>query len=204
MELEAKDYPQLTNEILFNRYIGGDLKAFDAILARTKNLIYSLIMRYVHSRPEADEIFQEVFFKVCKNKKLFRESISFKSWLVTICRNACIDYTRKQKRSFKTESLDGNLDDGHRSLLESLPADEMTPADNLSIQLENENLSKLLDKLPAEQRDTFYLKVVMELTFEEISDSMKCSTNTAKSRYRYALEALRALVKRQSVFDKAV
>ena len=68
MEIEDKDYPHLTDEILFNRYAGGDLKAFDELLRRTKGLLYSLILRYVTSHSEADELFQDVYFKVCRNK----------------------------------------------------------------------------------------------------------------------------------------
>lgn len=204
MELDDKDYPHLTEEVLFNRYTGGDVKAFDELLKRTKGLVYSLILRYVRAHSEADEIFQDIFLKVCKNKELFRQAISFKSWLVTITKNTCIDYTRRQKRSLKTETLDGDTREDKRQLAESVASEELRPDETLSIQMENVELTELLDKLPIEQRETFYLKVVMELTFEEIGQAMQCSTNTAKSRYRYALTTLRGLVKRKRVLEKAV
>jgi len=204
MELEEKDYPHLNDEILFNRYTGGDMRAFDELLKRTKGLIYSLILRYVRIHSEADELFQDIFLKVCKNKELFRESISFKSWLVTITKNTCIDYTRRQRRSLKTETLDGETDDDKRNLSETIASNAMTPDESLTIQIENSELEGLLDNLPTEQRETFYLKIVMELTFEEIGESMSCSTNTAKSRYRYALSTLRGLVKRKRLLEKAV
>ena len=91
MDFDEKDYPNLTNEILFNRYIGGDVNAFNVLLNRTKNLIYSMILRYVKNRNRAEEIFQDVYLKVCRNKDQFREAISFNSWIVTICKNTCID-----------------------------------------------------------------------------------------------------------------
>ena len=204
MELCQKDYPHLTEEVLFNRYCGGDLKAFDELIKRTRGLLYSLILRYAVSRSEADELFQEVFFKVCKNKDLFRESVSFKSWLVTICKNTCIDYTRKLKRSLKTETLDGGPDLDKRQLIDTVASAAPTPDDTLTIQIETEDLTQLLDQLPLEQKETFYLKIVMEMTFEEIGQAMNCSTNTAKSRHRYALTALRGLVNRKRFLEKAV
>ncbi|MBF0105847.1 MAG: sigma-70 family RNA polymerase sigma factor [Deltaproteobacteria bacterium] len=200
----AINYANLTDEILFNRYIGGDIKAFDELLTRHKGLLYSFVLRYVKVLSEADEIFQEVFFKVCRNKDQFRESISFKSWLVTICKNTCIDYLRKKKRTIHTETLDGDTSNDRRQLIDILSSEDSTPDESLTIQIENENLEELLDKLPLEQKETFYMKVVMEFTFEEIGLAMKCSTNTAKSRYRYALSALRALVKRRIFLEKAV
>lgn len=204
MKLNPDDYKNLTEEVLFNRYCGGDLAAFEVLLQRTKGLVYSIILRSVQNRSQADEIFQEVFLKVCKNKDLFREAISFKSWLVTICRNTCIDNSRRQKRSLKTESLDGLPEDDHRALSERVASQDDTPDQTLTIQMENKELAELLDKLPAEQRETFYLKVVSEMTFEEIGQSMSCSTNTAKSRYRYSLETLRGLVRRKRVLGKVI
>jgi len=203
VEFDEKDYPGLTDEILFNRYGAGDTRAFDEILNRNKGLVYSLILRFVKAQCEADEIFQDVFLKVCRNKDQFREAVSFKSWLATITRNTCIDYTRKAKRTLRTESLDYE-DDDRRSLSEVVPSEEATPFDELITQIENENLAELLDELPQRQKETFYLKVVMEMTFEEIGTSMACSTNTAKSRYRYALESLRGLVRRRRLLEKAV
>lgn len=197
------DYKSLTEELLFKRYCEGDVAAFDALLERLQGLAYSMILRYVKNDALADEIFQEVFYKVCKNKDQFREAVSFKSWLVTICRNTCIDYTRKQSREFKTTSLDGGMEDEGRSLAEQIAADAPSPLEEVSFKIEDAHVAELLDNLPAEQRDTFYQKVVMEMTFEEIGAAMGCSANTAKSRYRYALVALRSLVKRKRLLSKA-
>lgn len=199
------DYKTLSEELLFRRYCEGDIQAFDVLLERLKGLVYSMIFRYIKDEVLADEIFQEVFFKVCRNKDQFRESISFKSWLVTITKNTCIDYTRKQSRGLKTSPLDAQGGEGdERPLSERVASTAPTPADNLEYKIEDEELAELLDGLPVEQRETFYLKVVMELTFEEIGESMKCSTNTAKSRHRYALDTLRGLVKRKRLLEKAV
>lgn len=195
------DLAQLSDEILFNRYAGGDLKAFDILLKRHKGLIYSLILRYIRNSQQADEVFQEVFLKVCKNRDQFREAVSFKSWMVTICRNTCIDHIRHQKRTLVTDSLD-SADGEDRSLSEQVPGNQPSPLETLTLAIEDEALAELLDKLPLEQRETFQLKVAGEMTFEEIGAAMKCSVNTAKSRYRYALDALRTLVNRQRFYDK--
>lgn len=197
MESSKRNYDLLTDEVLFNRYCGGDAPAFDELLRRNKSLIYSLILRYTHSHSIADEIFQEVFLKVFRNKDLFREAVSFKAWLVTICKNTCIDYTRRQGRTLKTQSLDDAGSGDNHALAERVASDQLTPEESLNLSFEDKELKEILQRLPEEQRETFYLKVIMELTFEEIGESMQCSTNTAKSRFRYALETLRGLVRRK-------
>lgn len=203
MESKPYYYKDLTDEVLFNRYAGGDMAAFDVLLRRHKGLIYSLILRYVKSATIADEIFQEVFLKICKYKDQFRESISFKSWMVTICRNTCIDHLRHVKRSLETESLDADVRGGNHSLNERVASADPIASDYLAIRLETEEMGGYLEKLPLEQKEAFYLKVVMDMTFEEIGAVKKCSVNTVKSRYRYALETLRGLVNRQRLIRKA-
>lgn len=198
------NYNELTEELLFQRYCQGDIKAFDTLLARLKGLVYSMILRYHKDEALADEIFQEVFLKVCRYKDQFREAISFKSWLVTICRNTCIDYSRRFKRSGVTVPLDFAGDGTERPLAEILPGDGLSPLEEVSFKLEDEDLKLLLEELPSAQRETFYMKIAADLTFEEIGRAMNCSTNTAKSRYRYALATLRGLVKRQRFLRRAV
>ena len=193
------DSLKISEEILFRRYCDGDTAAFNTLLKRLKGLVYSLILRFTHDTALADEIFQEVFLKICKNKDQFREAISFKSWLMTVCRNTCIDFTRKQGRSLKTVPLDGNGSDDDRPLADKLATTDPTPLDELSFKVEDQALNSLLDNLPIEQRETFYMKIIGDLTFEEIGSAMQCSTNTAKSRFRYALATLRGLVRRQQI-----
>lgn len=204
MEYEKKDFIGLTDEILFQQYLRGNVDAFDEILRRTKGLVYSLILRYIKDKPVADEIFQDVFLKVCKNRELFRESVSFKSWLATVCRNTCIDHIRQQSRTLKTQPLQTPHDDERMNVIDFIPSSEPTPDGLLSEHLENTELEALIAKLPAEQSETFYLKIIMEMTFEEIGEAMQCSTNTAKSRYRYALDTLRGIIKRKRLLQKAV
>lgn len=204
MKFSKDEYKELSSEILFAQYQKGDVDSFDVLLDRHKRLIYSLILRYVKQKSVVDELFQDTFAKVCKNKDQFREAVSFKSWLATICRNTCIDYLRKQNRSLKTQSLDDRYDEDSQSLAEKVPDDGLTPDEVLRIDMEDKRLKALLDELPEDQKATFYMKIVMELTFEEIGQSMDCSANTAKSRYRYAVSTLQALVKRERFMKKVV
>lgn len=199
----AYDYKELSSEVLFARYSKGDILAFDALLARHQKLIYTLILRYVRNPSHADEVFQEVFFKICKNKDQFRESVSFKSWLATIARNTSIDFLRRQKKELGVLSLDEQKPESNdRALNERLTDEEaLSPLDTVIHRFEDEELNTLLDDLPIEQKETFVMKVVMEMTFEEIAEAMKISVNTAKSRHRYALKALRGLIKRQQVLQ---
>ncbi len=199
------DYKELSGEVLFGLYGKGDIAAFEELLQRHQKLIFSLIFRYVRNASHADEIFQDVFLKICKNKDQFREAVSFKSWLVTIARNTCIDFIRRHKKEIGSVPFDGKPENSeNRPLSERLAKEnELTPLDQVTHRFEDEHLNELLENLPSEQKETFVMKVVMDMTFEEIAASMRVSVNTAKSRHRYALKTLRSLVKRERFLERA-
>lgn len=187
----------LTDEILFARFQRGDASAFDIILSRYRASVFHMILRSVYNRQRAEEVFQECFKKIIEGRDNFKPTVSFKAWLFTIVRNTCIDEARKRHRQ---PGIDSIYADGDDQPLENKLSDDRLRADEEFSGAElKRSLDLALQKVPEEQRQTFYLRVVEELTFEEIGESMSCSTNTAKSRMRYALEQLRDLLKKRKV-----
>lgn len=172
---------QLTDEILFSRYKAGDTVSFNTLLAKHKNQVFAFIFKMVKSQAQAEDIFQETFFKVVERREQFRSDVSFKAWLFTIARNTTIDALRKKKRTL--EDLD---DEGQ---MEGISSDANAHDNAVEGELSS-FLTEALKKLPPEQRETFVLRVKAELTFEEIGEVMVCSTNTVKSRMRYAMDTL--------------
>ncbi len=135
----------------------------------------------VKSQAHAEDIFQETFFKVVERREQFRSDVSFKAWLFTIARTTTIDALRKKKRT--PEDLD---DEGQ---IEGISVETNAHENVVEGEL-GSLLTEALKKLPPEQRETFVLRVKSELTFEEIGEVMVCSTNTVKSRMRYAMDTL--------------
>lgn len=187
-------FEALTDEMLFARFKRGDQEAFDVLLKRYQAPIFSLVLKSTRNRAEAEDLFQEVFFKVVERRDQFRESVSFKAWLYTVSRNTCIDAARKQKRRPATSSI---FVDEEKPLEIRLASKNENPLDAAAGLELNTFLNEAVQVLPPEQRETFYLKVTGELTFEEIGEAMNCSVNTAKSRMRYALERLREVFKKR-------
>ncbi len=199
--MKGSDRPEdpfvsLTDEILFARFKNGDHPAFDALLARHQGLVFSFILKSVHDRPRAEDLFQEVFAKVIEKRDQFQPTVSFKAWLMTVCRNTVIDSVRYHKRRPQGDSLYEHED---RPLELKVAVDAPLPDQQVGDSEMNSLLNAVLNELPAEQKETFYLKVYEDLTFEEIGEVMKCSTNTAKSRMRYALETLRGILRKRKI-----
>lgn len=183
-----------TDETLFGRFKEGDQAAFDLLLKRYQGPIFSLILKSVRNHQAAEEIFQDVFFKVIEKRDSFRTDVSFRAWLFTVCRNTCIDTARKNKRA---PGIDSIFADEEKPLEIRLGSPNPGPLEGAAGSQLDSFLEEALRELPPEQRETFYLKVKGEMTFEEIGEVMKCSVNTAKSRMRYAAEQLREIFKKR-------
>ncbi|MBI2339729.1 MAG: sigma-70 family RNA polymerase sigma factor [Deltaproteobacteria bacterium] len=189
-ELSVINNESADDEALFARFKGGDHSAFDLLLKRYQAPIFSLILKSVGNRQSAEELFQDVFFKIIEKRDSFRTDVSFRAWLFTVCRNTCIDTARKNKRA---PGIDSIFVDEEKPLEIRQAGNNPGPLEGAAGAQLDSFLEEALRELPPQQRETFYLKVKGEMTFEEIGAVMKCSVNTAKSRLRYAAETLRGI-----------
>lgn len=176
-----------SDEDLVADYHGGNAAAFETLVTRHMPAVYSFAARMA-GRDEASDIVQSVFLKVWKSLHTYRpESSQFKTWLMRIARNATIDVMRKKKMvafsSFDTEQ--GNL-------LEDTLADTSPSAEEvLHAQDDARELAAMLGHLSPDQREVIVLYHEADRTFGEIAQIVGVPENTAKSRYRRGLIALR-------------
>ncbi|NUN13673.1 MAG: RNA polymerase sigma factor [Myxococcales bacterium] len=178
------------DEVLMERYCGGDARAFDRLLKRHGGPIYNFILRHVHNPTLAEDLTQETFMRVIRGAGDYERRAKFTTWLYTIARNQCIDALRRAKHR-RHPSLDQPLDSAESRTLgdtvkSDLPDSERGVVDSeFSVVLE-----RALARLPEEQREVFLMRQYQNLQFQEIAEITGVSPNTVKSRMRYALESL--------------
>lgn len=195
MARQERKSTEIKDEILFARFKKGDQEAFNEILMRYQAPIMTYIVKSTGNKEKAEEVFQDVFFKVVDRREQFKTKVSFKAWLYTIARTTCIDAARKRQRTPYMSSIYRDDEEQRDEKLES----QEPSAQDLTHELQIDGqLKEALDEIAPEQKETFVLKVMHEMTFEEIAVTMKCSVNTAKSRMRYALEKLRTILKKRN------
>ena len=158
----------------------------EQLVEKHKGPLYGYIFNMVRSKHEADEVFQEVWFKVIKKATSYK-SKNFRGWLMRIAHNIVIDRFRKKKASV---SLDDDRDD-NRSLLESISGNASGP----DVATANSEVAILIEegvsKLPPDQREVFVMRMKTGLTFREIAKIQRVTINTALARMQYALAKLR-------------
>jgi RNA polymerase sigma-70 factor (ECF subfamily) len=178
---------QLSDSALVSLYIAGNENAFELLVTRHKNKVYTTILLIVKNTDTAEDLVQDTFIKAIHTMKSgrYNEEGKFSSWICRIAHNLAIDYFRKEKRSPMINIEDGsnifnNLSFSEESI-ESLQIKEET----------HERLRELIQQLPEAQKEVLIMRHYADMSFQEIAETTGVSINTALGRMRYALINLR-------------
>ena len=140
---------------LVKMYIDGDCKAFDELIERYKNRVYTYIYHQVHDEYITDDIFQETFVKAIVTIKQGRyvENGKFLAWVNRIAHNLIIDYFRQEK-SENLQSCDGQEVD----ILNKKELSEDTVEDNMIVSQIYADVRSLVEALPDSQREVLKMR----------------------------------------------
>ena len=180
---------------LINMYIDGNEKAFEELLSRYKNKIYTSIYLFVKDDAKAEDIFQEVFIKVIntlRNGKYNHEG-KFSQWVMRIAYNLCVDNFRRKKRRPTLQPTD------EFDIFDVLKSNDLNGEQQIMRSQTHMRIRKLVDELPEEQREVVILRHYADMSFKEIAALTRVSINTALGRMRYALINIRKMVEERNV-----
>lgn len=180
----------LADEMLVRRYVEGQDEAFDALLSRYKDRLYSYIVHQLHDREKANDIFQDTFVKVIMTLRSGRytENGKFYAWLQRIAHNLVIDHYR----SVETESTISD-DETDGRLLENVAVATESREDEFITTQTLKEVRDMMNHLPEAQRQVVFMRFYQNLSFKEIADETGVSINTALGRMRYALLGMRRM-----------
>jgi RNA polymerase sigma-70 factor, ECF subfamily len=167
---------------LVERYLAGDIPAFDELMLRYERQIYRVCYRSVENRDDARDLAQEVFIKAFEHLPTFRRESSFKTWLYRIAMNHCINHVKKNAREFVevTESIGSTRPSVHAEMED---------------REQREQFRRLVKRLPPKQKAILELRIHEQLSYEEIAKISGRSVSTIKASVFFALEKIRKLVK---------
>ena len=167
--------------------------AFEELFSRYKNQAVNYVWQTVRSQQTAEEICQDVFLKVYKNAQSFDRTKRFKPWFWTIVRNATMDRLRK-KQDLLYEDLFKNEEDQTIEIEDSNENIELS----LIQKMEAQRLQKLIEKLPANQKEVLSLQVFSEMNYEEIANVTGKSISSIKSLLFRARKSLTELMEKEN------
>lgn len=186
---------QIPDALLVKNYVAGDENALASLINRHQSKIYGFIFSKVGDRDISDDIFQDTFIKVIKTLKSnsYNEEGKFLPWVMRIAHNLIIDYYRKNKKMpMLRETEEFSV---FSIMTDNNPNVEIQMITN---QVEND-LQKLIDELPNDQKEVLVMRIYQDLSFKEISELTGVSINTALGRMRYALMNLRKVIDKHQI-----
>lgn len=186
-----KNLTEMTNEELAVCYVKGNNRAFDLLLDRTQDDIFSYILFVVHDENSANDIFQETFVKaiVCLQKGKYSPSGKFSAWLMRIAHNAIMDWFRHRKQN-------NIVDVNEENDFSNFSSGELLDVSREDVFVNDQVMSdvkKLMEFLPAPQREVVFMRYYQDLSFKEIAKMTGVSINTSLGRMRYALINMRRM-----------
>lgn len=192
-----KNLNVMTDEELAMDYVNGNNRAFDELLFRHQTKLFSYILFVVRDREIADDLFQETFVKVITKLQEGKYSPSgkFSAWMMRIAHNVIMDLYR----GLKVQKIVDTSDDNDLS--------NISTNDFYSMDIESQyvnaqvlkDVKKLMNFLPASQREVVYMRYYQQLSFKEIAEMTNVSINTSLGRMRYAILNLRRMVKENEI-----
>ena len=192
-----KQLHEMTNEELALSYINGDNKAFDLLLSRNQEQLFSYIFFIVKDRALADDLFQETFIKVITklNEGKYCTNGRFGAWLITVAHNTIMDFYRSSKNDKYLNNIDTNEFDNavSISLMDSCIENHYVNQQVLK------DVKRMVDMLPTLQREVVFMRFFKQLSFKEIAEITNVSINTALGRMRYAILNLRRMAKTNGI-----
>jgi RNA polymerase sigma-70 factor (ECF subfamily) len=162
----------------------GDHESFARVYREFKDELLTVTVHLLGGdRATAEDVVHDVFVTLARKAAEIEIQSSLQSYLITACLNRARDVLRK---TYRSEPFTSELD--------LWPSQEQAVTDLASSNEDRKRVLTAMNTLPLEQREVVTLKIHSQLTFREISELLEIPSNTAQSRYRYALEKLKALL----------
>lgn len=169
------------------RLAAGDTTALDALYQRHYQPALAVALALLRDRSAAEDLVHEAFLRAWQRASSFRSHRgTFRSWLLTIVRNAAVDLLRQQAMQRRPSMLAAQ-ESLHASSEPDVPA-------HIILLLEAERLHQVLTRLAPEQRRAIEYAFFGELTHREIAEREGLPLGTVKGRVRLGLQRMRVLL----------
>jgi len=186
---------QITDALLVKNYIDGDENALSILINRHQSKIFGFIYSKISDRDISNDVFQDTFIKVIKTLKSnsYNEEGKFLPWVMRIAHNLIIDHFRKNKKMpmfRETEEF---------SIFSIMSDSSLTVEDQIIKDQVGVDIRKLIEELPADQKEVLMMRMYQDMSFKEISEVTGVSINTALGRMRYALMNMRKVIDKHQI-----
>jgi RNA polymerase sigma-70 factor (ECF subfamily) len=179
----------ISDQHYIDKILQGETNAFTALVDRYKDMIFSLSLKMLKNREEAEEVAQDTFIKIFNSLSKFKGDSKFSTWIYKIAYNTCLDRLKKNKK----EDLNISIDEFSAHLIKTM--------DNALSVLEDkerkQTIQNCLNLLPGDENFLLTLFYFEEQSLEEIGKIMSINANNVKVKLFRSRQKLAVILKKQ-------
>jgi RNA polymerase sigma-70 factor (ECF subfamily) len=187
----------VTDQELVSQVLAGDQYAFAELVERYQQPVYNLTYRMLNNAGEAEDAAQEAFLRAYQHIKRYDPERSFKTWLLSIASNYCIDRIRKRRLTWL--SIDEPLPPHP-----SLTSPETGPESAAVLDERNATIERMLAELAPDYRAAVALRYWYDMSYTEIAETLDTTESAIKSRLFRARQMLAERMKTSEAADMVV
>ena len=171
-----------SDEALYARWIGGDLRAFDALHARYERPLFGFVRAHVRDQAEAEDVLHEAFIAVLRERR--RDIRSFRAWIYEVTRNLCLNRARSSKRAARAVAEIATIEPEESSV------EHVIDAQRRAVVLE-----RAVSRLPETFAEVYRLRAA-GMSYDEVAEMLGVPVGTVKSRMHEMVLRLKEEVSR--------
>lgn len=163
---------------------------FDRLIAATQDELIHFAYHRLGNRQDAEDVVQDAYVEAYRDRAKRKHIAAVRPYLFRVVGNRCIDLLRSSLKQKMEPIVEENFSAEDNTLHTQLQREQW------------EQISCLLDAIPAKEAEVIRLRTYAELSFAEIAEAVGSSVPTVKSRFRYGLEKLRRKLHPEEVCDE--
>ncbi len=176
--MKKETFKDKSDEDLMESYKMGEVVAFEFLFERHSGKVLSYLSKRLQAPKEAQDLLQEVFFKLHRSRHQYNRTLPFSPWLFSITRSMWIDFLKKRRLE---DATDPEVIDKLAQVTSGLGSSELSFG------------KEILDHLPANQKEAVSLRVYDEATFDEIASRLSTSPENARQLVSRGLKRLKQI-----------
>jgi len=177
------------DQIIIDKILNGNTNAFAELVDKYKDLVFTLALRMIKNREEAEEVSQDTFIKTFKSLEKFKGKSKFSTWVYRIAYNTCLDRLKRIKRDYHVVTIDEFTENQIKTIDNALSHMEKDEQKN--------EIQKCLNLLPSEDSFLLTLFYFEDQSLEEISEVVGLTANNVKVKLFRSRKKLATVLKEQ-------
>ncbi|WP_073309039.1 RNA polymerase sigma factor [Flavobacterium terrae] len=172
-----------------NLILNGNTNSFATLVDRYKDMVYTLALKMLNNKEEAEEIAQDTFIKVFNSLSKFKGESKFSTWVYKVTYNTCLDALKKKKKQNNVAYIE-DFSEHQTKKLEGI-------LDNIDEKERNRAIQDCLEELPSDEAFLLTLYYFDDKSIEEVAKVVNISTDNVKIKLFRTRKKLATILKKR-------